>query len=68
MGCPDRHALVIRKKVFFVCRIDKEVGYVGVGDDVVNLDMGAPFCNVCPGIWGSVIVNCNLGRDGDGAV
>ena len=68
MGCPDRHALVIRKEAVFICRIDKEVGYIGVGDDVVNLDMSATFFDVCPGVWGSVIVDCNLGQDGKGSV
>ena len=44
------------------------MGYVGVGDDIVNLDMGAAFGDVCPGVWGFVIVNCDFGRHGKGAV
>ena len=58
---------MIRKKVFFICRVNQEVGYRGVGDDVVNLDMGATFRDVCPGVWGFVIRDGDLGRDGKGA-
>ena len=46
MGCPDRHALMVGKKVFFICKVNQEVGYVGVGDDVVNLDM-VPHSLMC---------------------
>ena len=44
------------------------MGYGGAGDDVVNLDMGATFGDVSPGVWGFIIVDGDLCRDGEGAI
>ena len=44
------------------------MGNGGAGDDVVDLDMGATFGDVSPGVWGFVIVDGDLCWDGKGAV
>ena len=66
--CPDGHSLMIRYEVFFVDGVNKEMRNGGAGNDVVNLDMGATFGDVCPGVWGFIIVDGDLSRDGKWAI
>ena len=59
---------MVGEEIFFVYRVNEKVGDIGARDYIINLDVGATFCDVYPGLWRPIVVHCDLCRDGEGSI